>query len=68
MDELVKAVKDHAQANYDKGWDVVVVCWTDPEIAEEIKGCRSAKGAIRKMGQFVGVWNDRKRDIEGTAW
>ena len=47
MDELVKAVKDHAQANYDKGWDVVVVCWTDPEIAEEFAG--ATDGDLHKI-------------------
>lgn len=35
---LVEAVKDHALRNYTRGWDVVVECWSDEEIAAVLDG------------------------------
>jgi hypothetical protein len=69
MNELIKAVKDHAEAHYeDGGWDVVVECWDDQQIADCIKGARSAKGAIRKVAQIVGVYADRQADAINSAF
>ena len=47
---LIDEVKAHAQTNYDKGgWDVIVECWTDSEIAEFLTkaNVRSLSGAIK---------------------
>ena len=42
---LVQAVKGYALAHYGQdGWDYIVECWTDEEIAEEIKDCLSENG------------------------
>jgi hypothetical protein len=42
MEDLVKQVRDHATANYEKdGWDIVVEAFEDAEIVEEIKECGS---------------------------
>jgi hypothetical protein len=64
MKKLVAAVKAHANANYEKGWDVVVECYTDEELAKEIGKATTEAGAIRKVGQFVGLYNERKREVE----
>lgn len=69
MNELIQAVKDHAQAHYnDGGWDVVVECWDDEDIAEVIQGARTAKGAIRKVAVIVGVYADRQADAINSAF
>ena len=49
MQELVNAVRQHADTIFSNGWDFIAECWTDEDIAAEIKGCRTAAGAIRKM-------------------
>ena len=50
-EERVKAVRDHAEANYCNGmcWDYVVECFSDAEIELETRGARTAKGAVKKM-------------------
>lgn len=69
MNELIQAVKDHAQAHYnDGGWDVVVECWSDEDIARTIKGARTAKGAVKKVAVIVSVYKDRQADAENSAF
>ena len=69
MNELIQAVKEHAQAHYnDGGWDVVVECWDDQQIADCIKGARTARGAIRKVATIVSVYADRQADARNSAF
>jgi carbamoylphosphate synthase large subunit len=68
-DELVKAVKAHAVANYETGgWDYLVECYSDTEVAELIGGARTVKGAIKKVAKVMGIKNDYREDIQATAW
>lgn len=63
-DELIKAVKRHAMNNYNKGgWDFVVECWSDDDIADAIVGCANAKAAIRKVARSARALHDRRTDI-----
>ena len=65
MDQLVKAVKDHATEHYnDGGWDVVVESWDDSEIAEHITeaGAKTSKQAIASFQSFVSVMAERQAD------
>ena len=66
----VEAVKAHAAepANYERGWDVIVETFTDEEIAEEVKGCRTDAGAIRRIGAFVRARHAYAEDVRATAW
>lgn len=67
--DFVKAVKDHAIVNYNKdGWDYVVECWSDAEITEEIKGCKSEREAIARMHKIVKAQDDYRSDIQGSAF
>ncbi len=67
--ELVKAVKDYAIEHYnDGGWDVVVECWSDAEIAEQIGGASTVKGAIKKFSWLVDVWADQEADAINSAF
>ena len=69
VDGMVLAVKEHALANYETGgWDYVVETMTDEEIERHIIYCRSGAGAIKKMGQLVKLLDDRRRDIQATAF
>lgn len=47
---LVAAVMQHAEKNYEReGWDYVVECYSDEEIADIIKTARTPAGAIKMM-------------------
>jgi hypothetical protein len=66
--ELVEAVKDHAEQHYDEGgWDVIVECYDDAEIAEVIKGVRTVKGALARFAPLVSVWDERQTDARISA-
>jgi aldehyde:ferredoxin oxidoreductase len=53
MQDLIQAVKQHADSTFSNGWDYIAECWSDEEIAAEIKGCRTVSGAIRKMKKIA---------------
>lgn len=59
--ELVKAIKDWALDNYDKGGDVIVECYTDAEIEAEFKSLAAAKRACKVRKSYAD-------DIRATAW
>jgi len=64
MKELVEAVKNHAKANYSKGgWDMVVECYEDSEIEEEIAGCRTKEEAIARLAEVADCYHDRRQDV-----
>ena len=67
--ELVEAVKAFALAHYeDGGWDVIVECWTDEDIADRIGRARTPGGAIAKFKGVVSVWADRQADAINSAF
>lgn len=41
MDELLAAVREHAQKHYDEGWDVIVEAYEDDELVELIRQASS---------------------------
>lgn len=65
MKVLIQAVKDHAIANYNTGgWDMVVECMEDAEIAEEIAGCTTVEAAIAEVGKSASLYAERRQE----AW
>ena len=63
------AIKAHALANYEiDGWDYVVECYSDAEILEIIKNCRTEKGAIKTMRAHVKPRADYRADIQAEAF
>ena len=65
--DFVAAVKAHALAHYNKsGWDIIVECWSDAEIAEAIQGAKTAKGAIAKVAKTVKLLGDYRSDIQNA--
>ena len=68
MNELIKAVRDHALDNYEKGgWDILVECWDDEEIAEAIGGAKTPKAAIAACKRVVGTIDEYRSDVIATA-
>lgn len=64
--ELIAAVKAHALANYDAdGWDFIVECWEDREIAEAITAYHATTEAeaIEAVGRSAGLLDERRREV-----
>lgn len=78
MQALVDAVMAHAEAHYeDGGWDVIVECWDDEEIAELLRASRNSRGtnrsavrtpsaAIKRVAEVVGIYADRQADARNS--
>jgi hypothetical protein len=68
-EELVQQVKWHAEEHYnDGGWDVIVECWDDEQIANQIGRARTVEGAVKKFKDVVSVWADRQADAINSAF
>jgi hypothetical protein len=55
-EELIQVIRERAEEARTwggGGWDVIADQWTDAQIAEAIKGAKTPKGAIVKVGRFV---------------
>jgi hypothetical protein len=64
---LVAAVKEHANKFYNKnGWDFIVECWSDGDIAEAISGCRSKRAAIAKVRATAQLLAERRTEINNA--
>lgn len=64
--EMLKAVREHAQKNYNKGgWDYIIECYEDDaELLELCGDATTPKQAIAIVKKCVGNWADRREDIE----
>ena len=62
MQEMVEAVKSNA-LNHDNegGWDSIVECYEDSDIANEIEGCTTIEEAIYEVGKGCEIWGDYRR-------
>jgi hypothetical protein len=65
---LVNEIREHAHAHYSEGWDEVIECWTDGDIAEAIGRARTFQGALKKVWKIVKLRNGHRREIEATAF
>jgi hypothetical protein len=67
--DLVAAVKKHAAEHYEEdGWDYLVESYEDHEVAELIGGAKTERGAIRKVAATMRLLDERRRDIQSTAF
>ena len=66
--KFLPAIKAHAIAHYEEGWDVLIECMSDAEILDEIKWCESPEGAIRKLGKGIRIRHSVFCDIAATAF
>lgn len=69
MTDLVAAVRDHALDHYaEDGWDVIVECWSDDDIAAELAKVRTTAGAIRAVQKAIKPYADHRDEIRSTAF
>lgn len=67
MHEMIQAVRDHALAHYEEGWDVIVEAWDDRQIEETIIKCRTKEGAIKKVARFASIYRERQANARYHA-
>jgi DNA-directed RNA polymerase subunit RPC12/RpoP len=65
--DLIAAVREHALANYEQGWDVVVEAWEDEKIAKVIGRVRTVQAAVERMAKAIKPYNERRREVESLA-
>ena len=69
LGSLVDAVKGHAVRNYEKdGWDYIVECYNDGEIAEIIQDANATtrEKAIKAVGDYIKVADDYRSEIRNA--
>ena len=67
--DLVAAIKAYALKHYsDGGWDVIVECWSDEDIAQTIGDATSIRDARARMMRVVDVYADRQADARNSAF
>ena len=67
--DLVAALKQYATDHYnDGGWDVVVECYTDDEIADRIGDAKTLDEAVDAFDALIDVWRDRQADARNSAF
>lgn len=68
MTYSIKAIRAHAEANYNKdGWDFLVECWSDEDIAEAAGKARSDKAAIAKVKAALRPLAERREEVRAEA-
>lgn len=65
---LADAVLKHAEANYNKGWDVVIEATDWPELVEAIGKSKTAHGAISRVAKVLAIRTNKSYgdDIRGA--
>lgn len=60
---LIGAIRQHANANYNKGWDYVVECWDDGDLLDELSYCgMDLKKTIASMQDHVNMYLQRQQE------
>jgi len=69
MKALVEAVKAHALDHYDEGgWDYVVECFSDDEIAEDIGKATTVNGAIKKVKWHANLLGGARDEVRAEIF
>jgi DNA-binding LytR/AlgR family response regulator len=69
LSNMIDAVKAYALSHYETdGWDIVIECYSDDDIAAIIKTARTPAGAIRMVRAEVKPRADYRADIQSEAF
>ena len=68
MQDLIDAVRAHANANWGKdGWHFLVECWDDEDIARAVGNAKTPKTAIAACKRVVKTMDEYRSEIRATA-
>ena len=60
---LIGAIRMHANANYNKGWDYIVECWTDGDILDLLSSNKmDLKETLSIMQSIVDLYLQRQEE------
>lgn len=68
---LVGFIKQYALDHYeDGGWDVIVECWDDEQIADHLADYNAVDvaDALDAFAPIIDVWSDRQADARNSAF
>lgn len=66
--ELIKAVRRHAEENYClDGWDYLVECWDDSDIARAIAGAEHPSQAIDRCKRTVQMLDEQRSECRAAG-
>ena len=67
--EMIAAVRAHAEAHYEEGgWDILVECMDNDEIFSDIGNAQTIEEAITNVGKVLGICDDHRKDVQATAF
>jgi hypothetical protein len=67
-EEMIASIRVHANMLYNKGWDVVVECYDDGDLLEELsENGMSLSKTLISLQEMVDCRNDRKEEQEAEA-
>lgn len=63
----VERLKNHAIAHYaEDGWDILVECWTDEDVAEELAKHNSYEEAVIAISAVLSIIADVREDTQNA--
>jgi DNA-binding LytR/AlgR family response regulator len=69
LSNMIDAVKAHALKNYERdGWDIVIECYSDDDIAEIIKTARTPGGAIKMVRAEIKPGADYRDEVRSEIF
>lgn len=66
---LVAQVRAYAEKHYNEdGWDFLVECWEDEDIAEAIEGATTVEAAIEECRATVSLLDERRQEVRSEIF
>lgn len=66
--EMIQAIRKHAEALYNKGWDVVVEAYDDGDLLEELsENGMDLKKTIKSLQSMVSLRSDLMEEHQAEA-
>ena len=65
---MIRSIRMHAQALYNKGWDVVVECYDDGDLLEELsENDMSLSKTLISLQEMVDLRNEQMEEHQAEA-
>ena len=69
MKSWTERIRQHALTHYaEDGWDFLVECWADEDIAEHYCGCKTYEEAVIAISDVLAAMDGYRHEIKVEAW
>jgi uncharacterized protein YfeS len=69
MNKIIKDLRSYALENYAKdGWDILVECYDDEDIMQDMDGATNLADAIKNVGKWCKLRDERRKEMESMIW